>query len=434
MPRDVVGVRALTTTRPSLVVAAALLVVMSGCSSSTPDPASRPVGDVHELTAADRENTLLFVARSPRGTLTVDGDGQGVLELDEAATMTWFTDRPAHDAGATTAADALEALGWTGNGSPIGDEPPNAALIAAELGDDTPIVELLTATIDGERIRFDIEVVGAGRPESGALTAVELFIDDATLDGVQAGGAPTGLERNADGIVLSAANEDPQTPPLTLDLADDIVDQLLSQDRLFAVISGADTSTSAGAVVIPAGSASGSGGASWRFTVDPTLVGDDAPMVVITSTDQSVAELALQPRSWSSPAALNDDVGAASTRLSAIVATVEDRVTDDPAYADLHAKLTDPTWNGVLVFNASVVVPDEVQGTPTGGLAGTTIPAVALGSTTSPLTAGASGSPGPAFGLIDHPAGIAGQASTSGPSLRAVFANAQMSFFDLTAD
>lgn len=178
--------RSMKNFRPAAAVLA--LALMTGCSSSidsTPDaeskssvsPATPAVEQV--LTKPNLSEKLLFVARSPEASLSLDADGEGVLTLASTPTMTWFADRPDHDAGTTATTDALAAFGWKNNGDDLGDEPPNAVLTGNEIT-AAVVVELLTAERDGDALSFTVKTVNdvAAADRNVQLTHADLFIDD----------------------------------------------------------------------------------------------------------------------------------------------------------------------------------------------------------------------------------------------------------------
>ncbi|WP_143016288.1 hypothetical protein [Nocardioides szechwanensis] len=131
------------------------------------------------LTKPNPSEKLLFVARSPEATLDLDENGEGTLILSSTPTMTWFADRPNHDAGTTTTADALAAFGWKADDDDLGDEPPNAVLTGNELT-DAVVIELLTAGLDGDALIFTVKAVNdvPAAERNVEVTHADLFIDD----------------------------------------------------------------------------------------------------------------------------------------------------------------------------------------------------------------------------------------------------------------
>lgn len=171
-----------------------------GCaaeSSISAAPASAPVRapatTVPHLTEPNSSDSLLFVARAHTGSITMSAPTTATITLTAAPTMTWFSDRPQHDAGVTSSRDALEAFGWADNGDDLG-VPPNAVLLAEEFGDDSPVVEIMTANISGDDLSFDVTFEAPPNPSvTGPLTHVEMFIDSTP---------PTFAQRNVGGTLV----------------------------------------------------------------------------------------------------------------------------------------------------------------------------------------------------------------------------------------
>jgi hypothetical protein len=162
----------------------AALLLLTGCSTL---PGSSPKADPGNgtsakpvLTKPNLADDLLFVARSETATLKLDKTGNGTLKMKSVPTMTWFSDRPDHDAGTTKTSDALAAFGWKKNGDDLGkgDMAPNAALTAHKLP-DTVVLEILTVDRDGDDISFTVKDVAdkLGPARKVALTDSDLFID-----------------------------------------------------------------------------------------------------------------------------------------------------------------------------------------------------------------------------------------------------------------
>ncbi len=176
------------------------LLMLAGCSptpeASPPQEDSAPTTVEQILTKPEAGVDLLFIARAKNATLTLDKAGKGTLVMEDVETMTWFSDRPAHDAGTSTTADVLDTFGWERDGDSLDggkpDNAPNAALTADNLT-DTIVVELLTATRDGERLTFTVADV-AKKP--GPARDVELVNSDLFIDSV--------LIADGGGFVLSS--------------------------------------------------------------------------------------------------------------------------------------------------------------------------------------------------------------------------------------
>jgi len=169
--------------RTTSVLTAAVFALLAGCSSTPPAPKSSAAGETETaapiLTKPARADHLLFVAGSKTASLTMDAAGKGTLEMPAVPTMTWFSDRPQHDAGTTTTADALEAFGWRENGDDLGAAAPNAALTGDAL-EETAVMELLSASRTGDEITFEVVAVSRDVHQSWrdlSLTNAKLFID-----------------------------------------------------------------------------------------------------------------------------------------------------------------------------------------------------------------------------------------------------------------
>lgn len=159
-------------TRP-LIAALLVVLALAGCAAPAPVP------NDERLTALPTDAELLFVARAGAGDLAVEDDS-ATLTLDDLATVSWFTDRPARQAGMATLTDALAALGWDESSGAFGDSPPNAELTANELGETSVAVELTHATVDGGRVTFEVTALTGAPLASATLSALELFIDSGT--------------------------------------------------------------------------------------------------------------------------------------------------------------------------------------------------------------------------------------------------------------
>lgn len=114
--------------------------------------------------------------RADTGQLTLDGSGSGSLTVEDVDDITWFADRPAHDAGRTDAVDMLERFGWTRNGDTLGESAPNAAITAAGI-DETIVVELNAASRDGGTLTFAVTGVGTSGPVDVTVSDITMFID-----------------------------------------------------------------------------------------------------------------------------------------------------------------------------------------------------------------------------------------------------------------
>jgi hypothetical protein len=408
-----------------LVMAAGL----AGCSPGSDSPDAGTADVARTLAAPDATDSLLFVARSDRGSLAVRSDAGSTLDLDVVDSVTWFSDHPARDAGTSSVTDALETFGWRHNGDRLGDDPPNATLVAAELGTESVVVELLTATVDGDQVRFTVDFLGP-RPASTDLSDVDVFIDDsATSPDVDL--LPSGLEGQQSGGVVLGQTDDSAGHPhtLVLHLAPGVAGlehSVLAQDEFAAVVSGGTTYSMVGDVAV----------GDWRFAVDSSATGDDAPIIVLKFTSrEALATLAKDPTSFSQLGALTDDADGTMARLNTLIDTAASRADsgspDAELYERLETTLTDPTWTGVLVFDASVSqLPGEVQGRSTAALADTQVGAFDIGFTVVP-GAENGGSSDSFFGTVDHSGGTP---PDTDPYLRALFENAALASFAMGTD
>ncbi len=157
-------------------------LLLTGCEAQSPAPSKAAAAPAAQpvLTTPEVVDDLLFVAKATSGTLDLDADGHGSLTLTSVPTMSWFSDRPKHDAGTTATLDALKAFGWKKNGDDLGkgDQAPNAALIGDNLP-ETLVVELGDVARDGDDLTFSVSQVGkdsAGQRHVD-LGRTELFID-----------------------------------------------------------------------------------------------------------------------------------------------------------------------------------------------------------------------------------------------------------------
>ncbi len=210
---------------------------------------------------------------------------------------------------------------------------------------------------------------------------------------------------------------------LVLNVADSAGGALLHTNNVFAVVSGSSRFSVTGDVAV----------GSWRFTVDSAVPGPGAPIVVIKdATGRSMQDFAAVPGMYTAAAELNEDTVGTSTRLMALIAEViskaEPTQPDHSFYTVLAQQLVDPSWMGVMIFNASTTVPVEVLGQSTGALADSQVGVLNMGFEAPAMTS----VPGPSsvFGTID-------QAQDSGDALppgvlylRARFFNSALAAFD----
>jgi hypothetical protein len=187
---------------------AAALMISAGCSANT-DRSQRPTqGESSKaaatpvLTKPNMSDELLFVARSPEATLELNEDGVGTLTMTSTPTMTWFSDRPEHDAGTTATTDALAAFGWEKDGDDLGAVAPNAVLTGNELA-DAVVIELRTVERAGDALSFTVKAIN-DVPEDERTVDVshaDLFIDSVG----EAEGQVIGTDHNGIGVNAAGA-------------------------------------------------------------------------------------------------------------------------------------------------------------------------------------------------------------------------------------
>lgn len=198
----------------------------------------------------------------------------------------------------------------------------------------------------------------------------------------------------ATGIVLSdSTDESGNHHSLVLNVPDETRKSLLHADGVFAVVSGASRLSVTGDVAAE----------RWRFTLDSTATGPEAPIVVVkTQTNRTMQDLASDPNSYASASTLNDDPIGTSLRLTSLMANVISKAEPTQPHSDIYAELArmilDPHWTGVMVFNATATVPSEVVGRPAGALADSTVAVLNIAFMESPLAGG----PRSFFGTIDQ--------------------------------
>lgn len=165
-----------------VVVALAALLVIAGCSSTN----SGASNDVSGAVGASDEVSLLFSVIAPSMTIVDEGDGHRVSVPAESS-VSWFTDRPARNAG-NFDMDSLVSI-WDAEGFDV--DPPNAALAVTVDGEQRQhVVELTDPRVEGGTVSFHSVDVGddegtdpvAGRDATHEVAAgtygpSELFID-----------------------------------------------------------------------------------------------------------------------------------------------------------------------------------------------------------------------------------------------------------------
>ncbi|MFB2582363.1 hypothetical protein ACEXQD_14030 [Herbiconiux sp. P15] len=218
-------------------------------------------------------------------------------------------------------------------------------------------------------------------------------------------------------IILGQTIDEVGAPhTLVLSVAGEAGAALLHNTNAFAVISGSCRFSVTGDAAVD----------DWRFTVDASNAGTESPTVVIKNAPgRSMQDLAADPRAFTFGAALNEDPVAISTRLSKLIAEViskaEPTQPDRSFYTSLAQHVADPSWTGVMIFNASATVPAEVRGQSTGALADSEVGVLNLGFEAPVIR----GDPGPSrvFATID-------QAADSGDALPPGVRYLRAGFFD----
>ncbi len=147
--------------------------------------------------------------RSARGQATFDERGSGTLTMTDLEHVTWFSDRPERDAGVSTLPDALRTYGWQQDGDALGTDAPNATLTAPEL-EDALVVELRAASIDGDRVTFEVQAIESSASRDVELSDLALFIDTTTAsgEGDDAAPDPTSTQHPDPSEVATAAGFD----------------------------------------------------------------------------------------------------------------------------------------------------------------------------------------------------------------------------------
>lgn len=167
---------------PSFLLLGTLALVATATSScggtdrSAARSAAPPVGDQVAATVDDGGGSALYVLRG-NGAVA-----DGRLTVADVGAVTWFDDRPRHDAGRIPAARLLAV--WAD--SDFARRPPNAAVVH---DGGTAVVELSEPDLDGSGISFAASAEGDTELPDGDLGAVEVFIDDGAEPGT--GDQPT---------------------------------------------------------------------------------------------------------------------------------------------------------------------------------------------------------------------------------------------------
>ena len=136
-------------------------------------------------TASASDSSLLYSVTTK--DLRVAGSGHAMrVSVPANAALSWFTERPARQAGASTASALVS--GWQANG--FAADPPNAAIVTSDrTGSMQTIVTLRDPRQSAGRVSFRYTVIGKGKmlgmrttghPRAGRYDG-ELFVDSATI-------------------------------------------------------------------------------------------------------------------------------------------------------------------------------------------------------------------------------------------------------------
>lgn len=235
-------------------------------------------------------------------------------------------------------------------------------------------------------------------------------------------GSGLGASVPTTGIVLGdTTDEVGNHHSLVLNVPEEARNALLHADGVFAVVSGVSRLSVTGDAAAQ----------QWRFTVDATATGAEAPIVVVkTQTNRAMQDLASDPNAYASASTLNDAPTEIALRLTALMTDVISKAEPTGPNSDLYAELArmilDPHWTGVMVFNATATVPSEVAGRLTGALADSTVTVVNIGFTESLLASG----PRSFFGTIDQSHDRGDELPAGVEHLRARFSNGVLVAFE----
>ena len=132
-----------------------------------PGEVTLPLGHVIE---ESEEPEFLFVVSAGSGSVE-----DGTLTLVAVPSVVYFSDRPSRIAGHRSVEDFVAA--WGQGEDSFSADPPNAvlSLLAAE-GVKDSVIELSSAELDGDALRFGFDVI-EGSPPEGAFGPASLFID-----------------------------------------------------------------------------------------------------------------------------------------------------------------------------------------------------------------------------------------------------------------
>ena len=155
------------TTRP-LILVCALLLALAPASALAQDPD-------HVIDGSQAPIELLFVMSAGSGS--VEGD---TLTLDAVPSVIYFSDRPARISGHMSVEDFV--AGWDQGDDSFAADPPNGVISLLGAEDTVPqdsVIELTSAELDGDALRFGFIVLDGSLPE-GAFGPASLFLDSAS--------------------------------------------------------------------------------------------------------------------------------------------------------------------------------------------------------------------------------------------------------------
>jgi hypothetical protein len=124
----------------------------------------------HVINESGDKTKILFVLSAASGSVE-----DGTLTLLGVHSVIYFSDRPARIAGHRSVEDFVAA--WDEGSDSFAADPPNATLsvLGAEAPEDV-VIELTSAELDGDALRFGFTVL-EGSPPEGAFGPASLFID-----------------------------------------------------------------------------------------------------------------------------------------------------------------------------------------------------------------------------------------------------------------
>ncbi|HKR50516.1 MAG TPA: hypothetical protein VJT72_13260, partial [Pseudonocardiaceae bacterium] len=145
----------------------------------------------------------------------------------------------------------------------------------------------------------------------------------------------------------------------------------------------------------------------WRFDLNPDNWLDHGTVLILKFTDSPITDLAQNTAQWASPDVFTTSADTTAKTLQGILDAIA-RDKDHPDLAAVWAAVSDPGWNGILVFNANAPLtslPPSLAGLAV-GIDRSRFRAHHLGITAAkinaPSGADISIQPSSMFGLIDY--------------------------------